>query len=117
MKTRRSIYIAFLFLTSAANAAGKPDFYACPVLDGKQAVGISLYSGHPSELAELKPENADTDDRNPAFWSTETSEYDYWGVCIYGNAKPTYEFKLTKKVYSRCTNIGSGKTLDKLKCK
>jgi len=53
----------------------------------------------------------------PLFWSMGASDYDYWGVCVYGNTKFTYEFKLFKKVYSRCTNIGSGKIFDKLQCK
>jgi hypothetical protein len=119
MRISQLIIVALLLLASFANAAAVVDIYTCPripELNGQaaQATAIALYSGHPSEMAQLKPDNADTDDKSPLFWTMGFSEYDYWYVCTYKNT-PALEFKLTKN-YARCTNIGAGKVLDKLKC-
>jgi hypothetical protein len=119
MKVSQLIVVAFLFLANFANAVAVVDIYTCPKLSEQngqaaRATAIALYSGHPSEMAQLKPDNADTDDKSPLFWTMGLSEYDYWYVCTYKN-KSAREFKLTKN-YARCTNIGTGKVLDKLKC-
>lgn len=120
MKISKLILVALVSLSCVANAAGKPDIYSCPKFVGKngqldRALGIALYSGHPSELALLKPDNADTDDTGPAFWVMGSSVYDYWYVCNYSDAKLNKQFKLPK-LYSRCTNIGSSKVWDRLRC-
>jgi hypothetical protein len=120
MRPGNLIFVTLLTLVSVAHAAPKSDTYSCPILtkeNGRleRASGIALYSGPPSELAQLKPDN-DEDDTGPGFWTLGPSEYDYWYVCIYESKGSKLEFKLPK-AYARCTNIRVGKALDKLKCK
>jgi hypothetical protein len=110
-----SIYFGVI---SGASAA---DIYTCPKLalangQKQQAQTVDLYSGNPSEMAQLKPDNADTDDKGPQYWSMGPSQYDYWYVCNYKSGKTKREFKLSK-TYNICTNIGSGNTKNKLECK
>lgn len=120
MQPGNLIFVALLTLASAAHATAKSDTYSCPKLANQKgqlerALGIALYSGPPSELAQLKPDN-DEDDTGPAFWTVGPSEYDYWYVCVYKSQGAKLEFKLPK-AYTRCTNTGAGKVWDKLKCK
>ncbi|MFY9328647.1 MAG: STY0301 family protein [Georgfuchsia sp.] len=104
---------------STAHATAKSDTYSCPKLakeNGQleRASGIDLFSGPPSELAQLKPDN-DEDDTGPGFWTLDRSESDYWYECIYESRGATLEFKLPR-AYARCTNMGTGKVWDKLRC-
>jgi len=110
-----------LVLGCSAHAAVKPEVFSCPRLVNEsghleRASGIDLFSGPPSELAQLKPDNAETANRGPLFWTMGPSQYDYWYVCIYKCSNKKQEFKLPK-VYERCTNIRSGKDFDRLRCK
>jgi hypothetical protein len=115
-----SILIVFYAL-SASFCAHAAETYTCPKLaaangHAQRASYIDLYSGPPSEMAQLKPDNADTDDTNPPYWLMSPSKYDYWFVCNYATSKSKREFKLPKN-YKACTNLGSDKALDRLKCK
>ncbi|MGL4605191.1 MAG: STY0301 family protein [Iodobacter sp.] len=108
-----------LFIAGSLQAADKPDLFTCPKQlnsagYSERASAIDLFSGPPAELAQLKPDNAETTGRGPLYWTMGPSQYDYWYVCIYKDSKQ--EFKLTK-VYQRCTNIHSGNRFDRLKCK
>lgn len=114
-----SSVVILLALVGAVQAAPKADIYACPkfpLKNGKLALasGISLYSGHPSELANLKPDNDETD-TGFAFWTVGPSEFEYWYVCSYPGTDSKLEFKIPKS-YVRCTNFGTGKSRDKLRC-
>lgn len=112
-------FVAGVCFTCMVSCAFAADVYTCPkqVFNGQkqQASSIDLYSGHPSEMAMLKPDNADTDDKGAMFWSMGASQYDYWYVCNYGDNKTKREFKLTKN-YQSCSNIGASKNKNKLKC-
>lgn len=117
---RTSLFI-FSYVMSASFSVHATETYSCPKLvtangHEQRARYIDLYSGPPSEMAQLKPDNADTDNAYPPYWSMGPSKYDYWYVCNYKNSKSKLEFKLPK-IYEVCTNLGSGKVLDKLKCK
>jgi hypothetical protein len=119
MQRGKLTFLTLMALASAGHAAVNSDTYSCPKLSkdngqSEQASGIALYSGHPSELAQLKPDN-DEDDTGPGFWTLGPSEYDYWYVCIYKSGSENREFKLPKP-YARCTNTGAGKVWDKLDC-
>jgi hypothetical protein len=115
----RAIFLlSVCFVIPRAFAA---DIYTCPKLalangHTQHAQHIDLYSGNPSEMAQLKPDNADTDDKGPQYWSMGPSQYDYWYVCNYKDNKTKREFKLNK-IYNTCTNIGTGNTKNKLECK
>ena len=105
---------------SASLSVNAAETYSCPKLaltngHEQRAKSIDLYSGPPSEMAQLKPDNADTDNTNPPYWSLGTSKYDYWYVCNYKKSKSKLEFKLPM-LYEACKNIGTGKILDRLKC-
>jgi hypothetical protein len=113
------ILVISVCLFSIVSGAYAADVYTCPklVANGhkQQASAIDLYSGHPSEMAMLKPDNADTEDKSALYWSMGSSQYDYWYVCNYKNSKTKREFKLTKN-YQSCSNIGLGKIKNKLQC-
>ena len=116
---RALLYIGF-YILSASLSVNAAETYLCPKLaiaNGQElrARNIDLYSGPPSEMAQLKPDNADTDNTDSPYWSMWPSKYDYWYVCNY-KSKSKLEFKLPK-VYQACRNIGDGKILDKLRCK
>jgi hypothetical protein len=117
---RALLYIGF-YIMSASLSVYAAETYVCPKLaiaNGHElrARNIDLYSGPPSEMAQLKPDNADTDNTDSPYWSMGPSKYDYWYVCNYKSKKSKLEFKLPK-TYEICTNIGSDKILDKLRCK
>jgi len=111
--------LIILFLSvyfSVISSVFAADIYTCPVEQQQIAQFVDLYSGNPSDMALLKPDNADTDDTGPQYWSMGPSEYDYWYVCNYKDGKTKREFKLSK-TYSVCTNIGTDKVRNKLECK
>ena len=117
---RTLLYIVF-YILCASYSVNAAETYSCPKLaianDHEQrAKNIDLFSGPPSEMAQLKPDNADTDNTGPPYWNLGPSKYDYWYVCNYKSKKSKLEFKLPK-VYEACKNIGTGKILDKLRCK
>lgn len=119
MRPSTLIIVSLMALSTASHAEVKTDTYSCPTLSNgngqpERASGIALYSGHPSELAQLKPDN-DEDDNGPGFWTLGPSEYDYWYVCLYHSGSANHEFQLPK-TYTRCTTTGTGKVLDKLEC-
>ncbi len=98
------------------NPAIATDIYTCPKIKHQTAVSITLFSGHPSETAMLKPDNADTDDTNPEYWRLGESPYPIWYVCNYQHSKKQRSFKLPN-TYAVCTNIGSSHAKDRLECK
>jgi hypothetical protein len=118
--TRARLLLCFSFL-SAVSSAYATDIYTCPELKlanghSQTAISVELFSGHPSEMALLKPDNADTDDTNPAYWSLGPSPYATWYVCHYQHHEKKNEFMLPK-TYDTCTNIGKAQAKDKLECK
>ena len=115
----RTIFVGMCF-TGLATCAFAADVYTCPKLSingqKQHAYAIDLFSGHPSEMAMLKPDNADTDDKGAPYWGMGPSQYDYWYVCNYNDHKTKREFKLNKS-YQSCSNTGLGKNKNKLNCK
>jgi len=119
MQLRTLLVLTLSAFVRVVNAQPQSDTYSCPKIttatgQSERAMGISLYSGHPSELAQLKPDNAE-DDNGPAFWTMGPSEYDYWYVCIYKTARAGHELKLPK-MYASCKNTGTDNAWDQLKC-
>jgi len=117
---RTFLYIVF-YILCASFSVKAAETYSCPKLDiandhEQRAKNIDLFSGPPSEMAQLKPDNADAGNAGPPYWNLGPSKYDYWFVCNYKSKKSKLEFKLPK-VYEVCKNIGAGKILDKLRCK
>lgn len=95
--------------------------YSCPKLatangHEQRARYIALFSGPPSEMASLKPDNGDEDNAKSYFWSMAPFTYDYWFVCSYKDTQIKHEFKLPKG-FETCTVTGAGEVWDKLKCK
>lgn len=115
----RFIFIITTSLMSYATSVFATDIFTCPkvAINGQRqnAQAIDLFSGPPAELAMLKPDNADTDDKGPQYWQMGPSQYDYWYVCNYSDNQIKREFKLTKN-YQSCSNVGVAKTKNKLKC-
>jgi hypothetical protein len=77
--TRAHLLLSFSFL-SAVSSAYATDIYTCPALklangNSQTATYIELFSGHPSEMAMLKPDNADTNDTNLEYWTLGPSPY------------------------------------------
>lgn len=124
----KQLLITFLLLITCAAHASETAVksthtartYSCPQLvtgDGhkQKARSLSLFSGPPSEMASLKPDNDDEDNAKSYFWNMVPEE-EYWYVCDYKNSQTKHEFKLPKG-YETCTVTGAGEVWDKLKCK
>ncbi|MDX1916133.1 MAG: STY0301 family protein [Methylophilus sp.] len=118
MKLILKISLCFYFTIPTTFAA---DIFTCPKIKlpngmHQSATSIALFSGHPSEMAMLKPDNADTDDTSPEYWRLGESPYPIWYVCNYQRNEKQREFKLPK-TYTVCSNIGKPQLKSKLECK
>ena len=105
--TRISLLIALPLMLSAAAAA---ENFSCPhftLASGKQikARSLSVFDGPPAELAELVPDNADTDPKDPYYWTFSGQETAVWVVCHYRNTSQTQQFALPK-AFKKCQATG-----------
>jgi len=123
MLMKKFVFLTIILLSHVAQSATRTDIFTCPKLSTQQgvqqhaalqrALSIRLFSGHPSELAQLKPDNADTEDTGPAYWSMGASDRAYWYVCNYENGQINYKLP---KTYVKCVNLGYVKKQDVLRC-
>ena len=79
---RLSTLVAFSLMLSATSAAAAENF-SCPAFtlaSGKQikAQTLSIFDGPPAELAELVPDNADTNAKDPYYWTFSGQEKAVW---------------------------------------
>jgi hypothetical protein len=109
------ILIALSLVLSAGSAAAEN--FPCPALSlpsGKQAPAqsLSIFEGPPSEMADLAPDNADTNSKLPYYWTFTGHEYAIWVMCHYKGSRLTHQFALPK-AFKKCRaagplNAGSG---------
>jgi hypothetical protein len=62
---------------------------------------VDLYDGPPEGLAQLKPDNADTDDKDPSYWSVDASNTLYV-ACNYQDTSVKY-VRALPRAEKRCT--------------
>ncbi len=114
---RASTLVALSLMVSAASAAAAENF-SCPLLtleSGKpiKAQTLSVFDGPPAEMAELVPDNADTNPKDPYYWIFSGREKAVWVVCRYKGSKQTQEFALPK-AFKKCQvkgRINAGSSL------
>lgn len=116
---RASTLIAFFLMVSAASAAAAENF-SCPLLtlaSGKQikAQTLSVFDGPPAEMAELVPDNADTNAKDPYYWIFSGQEKTVWVVCHYKDNKQTQQFALPK-AFKKCQVAGRRNAGSSLSC-
>ncbi|MDB5756176.1 MAG: hypothetical protein JWR56_2604 [Massilia sp.] len=116
---RTSIFIA-LSLTLATASAPAAENFSCPALklpSGKQltAHSISVFDGPPAEMAELVPDNADTNSKDAYYWIFSGQETAVWVVCNYKGSKQTQQFALPK-AFKKCQVTGRLNAGSSLSC-
>lgn len=115
----RLFLFAFLIFSAAAAQAGE---FTCPEeIETTQKIakteigwdvvadpqynaileGISLYDGNPKELADLKPDNVETDDIDLS-WDFGATMKNLWLRCNYAHTRLTVAKKLPDG-YRKCT--------------
>lgn len=109
--------ITVLILAALMPALAVAAEYRCPRPDGASQLikndryialkGISLYDGHPDEMAQLKPDNAEDDATGPGVWPVEDiSPRAYWMVCEYEQG--IRYLRRLPVIEKRCTEIMGG---------
>ena len=116
---RTSTLIAFSLMLSASSATAAENF-SCPLFtlaSGKQikAQTLSVFDGPPAELAELVPDNADTNAKDPYYWIFSGQEKAIWVVCHYKGSKQTQQFALPK-AFKKCQVVGRINVGNSLSC-
>ena len=117
--TRSSLLIALTLMLSAAGAAAAENF-SCPrftLASGKQikARSLGVFDGPPAELAELVPDNADTNPKDPYYWTFSGQETAIWVVCHYRSTGQTQQFALPK-AFKKCQVTGPLNAGSSLSC-
>ena len=116
---RLSTLIAFSLMLSATSATATEKF-SCPpftLASGKQvkAHTLSVFGGPPAELAELVPDNADTNAKDPYYWIFSGQEKAVWVVCHYKGSQQTQQFALLK-AFKKCQVVGRINAGSNLSC-
>jgi len=116
---RASALIVFSLTLSATSAAATESF-SCPLLtlaSGKQikAQTLSVFDGPPAEMAELVPDNADTNVKDPYYWIFSGQEKAVWVVCHYKGSRETQQFALQKS-FKKCQVVGRINAGSSLSC-
>ena len=127
----RIYYLVTLILSVAATSAHAID-YLCPKrmtvetqsaaeVDGVESLnldttqlahdahyidGISLYLGHPRDMAQLVPDN-ENQSTDISIWSTPANKENYWMACHYTSTSLIYAKKIQANTAS-CSVMKSG---------
>jgi len=101
--------IALCLMLSTGSVAATENF-SCPALilpSGKQltAQSLSVFEGPPSEMADLEPDNADTNSKEPYYWTFAGQQAAIWVMCHYQGSKLTQQFVLPK-AFKKCRVAG-----------
>ena len=115
----RSTLIALSLMLSAGSAAAAENF-SCPLLtleSGKpiKAQTLSVFDGPPAEMADLAPDNADTNSKDAYYWIFSGQEKSVWVVCHYKKTKQTQQFALPK-AFKKCQVAGRINAGNSLSC-
>jgi len=115
---RKSTLIALFMMLLAGNAAAEN--FSCPLFaleSGKpiEAQTLSVFDGPPSEMADLAPDNADTNSKDAYHWIFSGQEKSVWVVCNYKGTKQTRQFALPK-AFKKCQVVGKINAGSSLSC-
>ena len=115
----RSTLVALSLMLSAGSAAAAENF-SCPLLtlaSGKpiKAQTLSVFDGPQAEMADLAPDNADTNSKDAYYWIFSGQEKSVWVACHYKGSKQTQQFALPK-AFKRCQVVGRTNAGSNLSC-